>query len=180
MRLRSRAAEALVPSQPAGAQARPAVTLGAPMNLGREPALRAAERLALTDGAGPAGAGSVLVRADDGGVDEMQVPVDLALRVGLGLHRRQDPVPDLRTAPAVEPARHDPDRPVALRQVAPGRTGAVKPQDAVRNPAMVVVRPRGRGDGSRRCYCRSGRSKRPITSRSDHSHPTQPLCRQTL
>jgi len=47
---------------------------------------------------GLAGAGRVLVGADDGAVDEMQVPVDPALAIGTSLKRLQDilPVPALR------------------------------------------------------------------------------------
>ena len=95
------------------------------------------------DGAGPAGAGGVLVGADDRGVHEMQVPVDLAPRVRLGLQRGQGPVPHPRLAPAVEPARDGADRPVSFGQVAPRRARAQHPQDAVHDPAVVVVRPPG-------------------------------------
>jgi len=71
----------------------------------------------------------------------MQAPVHLVVFLGLRLKRREYPLPYPRRAPAVEPARHRPDRAVALGQVAPRRTGAQNPQNAVQNGAVVVVRP---------------------------------------
>ena len=44
--------------------------------------------------AGLAGAGRVLVGADNGAVDEMQAPVDPALAIGASLKRLQDALPD--------------------------------------------------------------------------------------
>src|SRR5579884_4056168 len=92
------------------------------------------------DGAGPAGAGGVLMGANDGGIDKVQAPGDRAAGVGLGLQGRQNALPDPGLPPAVEPARHRSHRPIAFRQVAPRRPGAVDPQDAVHDPAIIMVR----------------------------------------
>ncbi len=78
--------------------------------------------------------------ADHGCVHEVQVPVDLACRLRLGLQRRQDAVPHARGAPTVEAARDRPTQPIARRQVAPGRTGAQNPQNTIDNAPMRRVR----------------------------------------
>jgi hypothetical protein len=57
------------------------------------------------------------------------------------LQRREDPLPHAGRAPAVEAARHRPDRAVAPRQIAPGRAGAQHPQDAVQDAPMGLIRP---------------------------------------
>jgi hypothetical protein len=112
----------------------------------------------------------VLVRADDAGVDEVQAPIDLALRVRLGLQRGEDPVPDPGLAPAVEPARDGADRAVALGQVAPRRAGAQDPQDAAHDPAVVVVRP----PGPRPLRRQQGLQPRPLpVTQVETSHPPQ-------
>src|SRR5689334_12558632 len=81
--------------------------------------------------------------ADNGAVDEVQAPIDPPLAVGLGLQGFQDVLPDPGLAPAIEPARHRANRAIAARQVVPGRAGAVDPENAVQDPAVIVVRPAG-------------------------------------
>ena len=75
------------------------------MQLGRETALAAAKRLPLLGllgrGTIAASTASMLMRTDDGGVHEVEVPIDLAALVGLGLQIRQDALPDHGFAPAV-------------------------------------------------------------------------------
>src|SRR3954471_4129084 len=91
------------------------------------------------DGAGPASAGGVLVGANDRGIDNVQIPVDLAPRVRLSLKGGEDAVPNTRSAPAIEAAPHRSDRAIALRQIAPGGAGAVDPQHAAHHPAVIVI-----------------------------------------
>ena len=79
--------------------------------------------------------------ADNGAVNEMQAPVDPALAVSASLERLQDALPDPGLAPAVEPARHGADRAITLGQVLPGRPGAVDPENAIDDRAVIVVRP---------------------------------------
>src|ERR1700759_2398491 len=69
--------------------------------------------------------GGVLMRTNDGGIHEVEVPVDLAALVRLGLQIRQDALPDPGLAPAVEPARHGTHRAIAPRQVTPRRISAM-------------------------------------------------------
>src|ERR1700760_3942595 len=120
---------ALTPGQYHGD--RPPVAFGAQVQLGRETALAAAKRLPCRDflGRRPVAArtASMLMRTNDGGIHEVQVPVDLAALFRLGLQVREDALPDPGLAPTVEPARHRAHRPVAPRQVTPRRTGAMDP-----------------------------------------------------
>lgn len=84
--------------------------------------------------------------ADDGGIHEVQVPIEVAARRGGGLQGGQDLVPHPGAAPSVEPARHGADRAITLlRQVAPRRPGAMNPQDAIEDAAVIVVRTAGPG-----------------------------------
>src|SRR5690349_6385559 len=119
------------------------------MQLGREPALAAAKRLpcrnVLRRRPIATGTGGVLMRTNDGGIHEVEVPVDLAALVRLGLQVREDALPDPGLAPAVEPARYGAHRAVAPRQVAPQRAAAMDPQNAVQNLPVVLVRPPGPG-----------------------------------
>src|SRR4029079_2499103 len=72
------------------------------------------------DGAGPPSAGGVLVGANDRGIDNVQIPLQLRPRVRRALTGPEDAVPNPRPTPSVEAARHRSDRAVALRQIAPG------------------------------------------------------------
>jgi hypothetical protein len=81
----------------------------------------------------------VLVGANDRGIDKVQIPVDLAPRVSFNLKGREDAVPNTRSTPAIEAARHRSDRAVALRQIAPGGAGAVDPHHAAHHPAVIVI-----------------------------------------
>src|SRR5215208_1657990 len=112
--------------------------LGAHVQLGREAALAAAQGFGR--GVAPRGAGGVLVRADDGAVDEVDGPVQVAVGIGLGLQVGEDAVPDALLAPAVVAAGDGAALAVAPRQVVPGRTGAQDPEDAVDDPPMVDAR----------------------------------------
>src|SRR4029078_12447889 len=86
-----------------------------------------------------AGAGGVLVGANDRGIDKVQIPVDLAPRVRLSLKGAEDAVPNPRPTPSIEAARHRSDPAIALPQIARGGAGAVDPQHATHHPAVIVV-----------------------------------------
>jgi len=77
--------------------------------------------------------------ADDGAIDEVQAPVNLATPVGLGLQGFQDTRPDAGLAPPIKPAGHGADGALALRQVLPGGTGSQDPENSVHNGSMIVV-----------------------------------------
>ena len=79
------------------------------------------------DGAGPAGAGGVLMSANNGGIDKVQVPVDLTTGIGLDLQSRQNVLPQAGLAPAIEPTGDGADRAIALGQIPPRRAGAQNP-----------------------------------------------------
>jgi hypothetical protein len=80
----------------------------------------------------------MLVRWDDGTIDIVEGPVELALAIGLLLKGVQHPLEHARFAPAVEAARHGPPRPIALGQIPPGGAGAQDPEDAIEAAAMVT------------------------------------------
>jgi hypothetical protein len=86
-----------------------------------------------------AGAGGVLMGANYGRIDEVQVPIDGPARIGRRLQTGQHTLPNPATAPTIEPARHRPDRPIAPRQIAPRRTGTVDPQNAIQNAPVVLI-----------------------------------------
>ena len=58
--------------------------------------------------------------SDHRAIDIMDVPVQLALGIGLRLHRCEELAPDARPLPAVEATGHGAPRAIALRQIAPG------------------------------------------------------------
>src|SRR3954452_22552231 len=122
-----------------------AVALTAQVDLGGEAAARAAQRLVLgvRFTACFARPGGMLVSAHDRAVQEMHLPADPPLGIGQGLQRLQHVLPYARPAPAVEPARHRADPTIVPRQVAPGRTAVEDPENAVEDPAVVIIRPPG-------------------------------------
>ncbi len=85
------------------------------------------------------------MRPDDRGINVVNLPVEAAFGVGLGLHGLEDPVPEASGAPAVEPARYRAMLAVVFGQVAPGGPGAQDPEDAVDDFAMVFIGPPGVG-----------------------------------
>src|SRR5215208_3622486 len=131
---------ALAAGQHGGERFAPA--FGTQVQLGRKASLRAPQRLVLTPRRRRCG---VRRRRVDGRArwwhpqSAGSSPPRCAPR--LRLQRRQYPVPYTRRAPAVEPARYRPDRAITLGQVAPRRTGAQDPQNAVQDGAVGVARP---------------------------------------
>lgn len=81
------------------------------------------------------------MRPDEGAVDEVERPVEVAPLIGLLLERGQDPIPDARRAPAVEPTGDRAPRAEAFRQIPPWRAGLEDPEDPIDDPPMVMVRP---------------------------------------
>ncbi len=79
----------------------------------------------------------MLVGANDGAIDIVNVPVDLPIGIGLLLDGLKETLPDTRFAPAIEAAGHRAPGPIALGQIAPGGTGAQNPQDAIEDASMV-------------------------------------------
>jgi hypothetical protein len=82
----------------------------------------------------------MLVGADEGAIDNVEQPMEPAVRIRLVLEGGQELLPDARSLPAIAAAGHGWPRPVPLRQVPPGRPGAAHPHDAVDHRAMVMGR----------------------------------------
>src|SRR5262245_9612198 len=85
----------------------------------------------------------VLMGSDHGAIEIMDVPVDLAIGVGLRLHRRQELTPDASLLPAVDTTGHGTPRAIAFGQIPPGSPGAKNPENPVEHAAMIDGRPTG-------------------------------------
>ena len=79
------------------------------------------------------------MRAHDGAIDEVERPVQAAVRIGLGLEVREDAVPDARCTPAIKTTRHRAACAIAFRQVAPGCAGTQDPEDAIDDRTMIEI-----------------------------------------
>jgi hypothetical protein len=69
----------------------------------------------------------MLVGSDDGAIAIMDIPVELASRIGVRLSRRHELAPEARPLPAVEATSAGAPRAIALGQIAPGGAGAQHP-----------------------------------------------------
>jgi hypothetical protein len=104
------------------------------MPFGAETALASAKGF----GVGPSGrARCMLVGSNDRAIDVMNRPVDLAIGIGLLLHRLKETLPETGFSPAIEAAGHGAPSPLALRQITPRGTGTQHPQDAVEDASMI-------------------------------------------
>jgi hypothetical protein len=79
----------------------------------------------------------MLVGADDGAIDAMHVPIELAGDIGLLLQGVKQWLEDASSRPAVKAARHGPPGAIALRQVVPGGAGTENPEHTVQDAAVV-------------------------------------------
>lgn len=114
-----------------------AATLGTQVDLGAETALAAAQRFGLSGCM--VRACRVLMRSNDGTIDVMRLPIQLPCRIGLRLHLFPNGLPDPFLAPAVVAAGNRLPLPIAFRNIAPGRSGALEPQDAIDNRPMRMI-----------------------------------------
>src|SRR4051794_41968948 len=78
---------------------------------------------------------------DNGGIHEVEVPIDLATLLRASLQSRQNAPPDPSLAPAVEPARHRAHWAVTARQIPPRRPRALHPQNHRQNLPAALLRP---------------------------------------
>ena len=87
----------------------------------------------------------MLVRPDDGAIDEVDGPVQLPRRDGAGLDRGEHAIPHPGEAPAAEATVQRRPRPVPRRDVSPGYTRGQLPENPVKDGAMGVIGPAGPG-----------------------------------
>ena len=80
----------------------------------------------------------MLVRTNHGAVDMMQAPVELACGIGPLLEFCQDAVPDAGASPAIEASSNRLPGTILCPQVTPGASGAVEPQQAIDDAAMLL------------------------------------------
>ena len=76
---------------------------------------------------------------DDGAINEMEGPIQNAIRVCLRLQIGEDALPDASFAPTVEPARHRAACAIARGQVHPRRATTQDPEDAVDDGTMIEI-----------------------------------------
>jgi hypothetical protein len=79
----------------------------------------------------------MVVRADDGAIHIMDIPVQVPCGVGLLLARGTEASPDACLAPAVEAAGNGLPGAIPFGDIAPGSAGAEEPEDAVEDAAVV-------------------------------------------
>jgi len=87
----------------------------------------------------------MLVGSNQGALDRLHVPVDLAVGVGLGLHCREQPLPDPSVLPAVKTTGDRAPGAIAFGQIAPGSAGASNPEHTIQDAAMINRRSAGLG-----------------------------------
>ena len=83
--------------------------------------------------------------SDHGAIEIMAIPVQLAMGVGLGLHRREELLPDASPLPAIEATGDGAPRTIAFGQIPPRGPGAQNPEHAVEDASMIDSRPAGLG-----------------------------------
>src|SRR5918999_322961 len=106
------------------------------MNLGAEAALASTQSFCFSS---VGRARRVLMSANDGAIDIVNGPVQLASGIGLLLDRLKEALPDAGSAPTIKAAGYGLPGAVAFGHIAPGGTGAQQPQDAVDHLSMVQI-----------------------------------------
>ena len=105
------------------------------MDFRTEATLTATERFGLRAlGVGPR---RVLVRADDGAIHKVDIPVQVPCGIGLLLDRGKEASPDACFAPAVEAAGDSGPAAIPLGEVPPGGTRTEDPENAVEEASVV-------------------------------------------
>jgi hypothetical protein len=79
----------------------------------------------------------MLMGADDGAIDEVQLPIELAGGIGLPCERVKQALEDAGSLPAVEATGDGAPGAIALGQIPPGRPGAQDPQETVQDAPMI-------------------------------------------
>jgi len=80
------------------------------------------------------------MRSDDGAIDEVDRPIEVACGLGLLLHGRQEALEETCMPPAVEAAGHSAPQTIPCRQIPPGGASTQDPEDAVDDGTMVMGR----------------------------------------
>ena len=111
------------------------VALGPDMHFGAEATLRAPKSLTLC--VASLGSGCMLVGSNDGAIHRMDLPVEQASLISLLLQSIEDALPEALLTPAIEAAGERGPGARALRDIAPGSAGAVKPEQTIDDAAMA-------------------------------------------
>ena len=85
----------------------------------------------------------MLVRANDGTINRVLLPIDLPIGITLLLQGFQHALPNPGLLPPIKPACDSLPAAVALGEIAPGRSSANQQEEGVDDRAMVIVRSAG-------------------------------------
>jgi hypothetical protein len=80
----------------------------------------------------------MLMRSDDGAIDHVNRPIQLASGLGLLLQGRYEVRKDTSALPAVEATRDGAPRTIPFGQIAPGSASAEEPEDPMKDRAVVM------------------------------------------
>jgi len=107
----------------------------------------------------PPSAGGMFVGPDDRAVDAPEGPSDPVLLGQAGLQPAEELFPEASRGPAAQPTVDGLPGPVALGEIAPGDPGVEDEQNAVEDPAMILIGAampeRGGSSGSKRAHSSS-------------------------
>jgi hypothetical protein len=112
---------------------RPATPVSAHMQLGAKATATAPKRLFLLPAPRSSG---VLMRTNDGTVDEVDRPIEPAFAIGLALQGDEETLPDASASPAREPTGDRLPGSIVWWQVTPGSSCRQDPKHAIDDPAM--------------------------------------------
>ncbi len=80
----------------------------------------------------------MLVRPDDGGIQIVLLPIELAANIRLLLERLKDGLPDTGSSPTVEACGSRLPGAVFVRQVPPRSARPVDPKDGINESAVIL------------------------------------------
>jgi hypothetical protein len=80
----------------------------------------------------------MLMRSDDGAIDQVHRPLQLASGLGLLLQGREEVREDAGALPAVEAARDGAPRTIPFGPISPGSASTEDPEEAIEDRAVVM------------------------------------------
>jgi hypothetical protein len=80
----------------------------------------------------------MLMRSDDGAIDQVHRPIQLASGLGLLLQGRYEVREDSGSLPTVEATRDSAPRTIPFGQIAPGSASSEEPEDPIKDRAVVM------------------------------------------
>jgi hypothetical protein len=78
------------------------------------------------------------MRTNDGAIDAVLLPIDLAISIGLLLQRFQHALPYSGFDPPIKSTGYRSPRTIPLREVSPRRSRSDNPQNPIENQTMIL------------------------------------------